>query len=71
MKRLQEILNANGASLTTDGIIGPKSLAALHEYVKSNLTKRKWRMPTDGLVWIRTDKNLTNTFDDFVAVEPQ
>lgn len=68
MKRLQEILNANGASLTTDGIIGPKSLAALHEYVKSNLTKRKWRMPTDGLVWIRTDKNLTNTFDDFVAV---
>ena len=68
MKKLQEILNANGASLTVDGIIGPKSLAALHEYVKSNLTKRKWVMPKDGLVWIRTDKTLTNTFDDFVAV---
>ena len=68
MKKLQEILNTNGASLTVDGIIGPKSLAALHEYVKSNLTKRKWVMPKDGLVWIRTDKTLTNTFDDFVAV---
>ena len=68
MRKLQELLNANGASLTVDGIIGPRSLAALHTYVQSNLTRRKWRMPTDGLVWIRTDKNLTNTFDDFVAV---
>ena len=68
MIKLQEILNANGATLKPDGIVGPKTLAALHEYVKSNLTKRKWVMPKDGLVWIRTDKALTNTFDDFVAV---
>lgn len=68
MKKLQEILNANGGKLTVDGVIGPKSLTALHQYVKTNLEKRKWVMPKDGFVWIRTDKTLSNTFDDFVAV---
>lgn len=68
MRKLQEILNANGAKLVVDGIVGQRTLTALHQYVKSNLEKRKWVMPKDGLVWIRTDKNLTNTFDDFVAV---
>jgi hypothetical protein len=68
MRKLQEILNANGAQLVVDGIVGQRTLTALHQYVKANLEKRKWVMPKDGLVWIRTDKNLTNTFDDFVAV---
>lgn len=68
MKKLQEILNANGGKLTVDGVIGPKSLTALHQYVKTNLERRKWVMPKDGFVWIRTDKTLSNTFDDFVAV---
>ena len=68
MKKLQEILNANGGQLTVDGAIGPKSLTALHQYVKSNIEKREWVMPKNGFVWIRTDKILTNTFDDFVAV---
>jgi hypothetical protein len=68
MKKLQEILNANGAKLEVDGVIGSRSLTALHQYVKTNLEKRKWVMPKDGFVWIRTDKTLTNTFDDFVAV---
>jgi hypothetical protein len=68
MRNLQEILNANGAKLVVDGIVGQRTLTALHQYVKANIEKRKWLMPKDGLVWIRTDKNLTNTFDDFVAV---
>jgi hypothetical protein len=68
MRKLQEILNANGAKLVVDGIVGQRTLTALHQYVKANIEKRKWVMPKDGLVWIRTDKNLTNTFDDFVAV---
>lgn len=68
MKKLQEILNANGAKLVVDGLVGSKTLTALHQFVKNNIEKRKWVMPKDGLVWLRTDANLTNTFDDFVAV---
>ena len=56
MKKLQEILNANGGQLTVDGAFGPKSLTALHQYVKSNIEKREWVMPKNGFVWIRTDK---------------
>lgn len=68
MKRLQELLNARGANLTTDGIFGAKSLAALHSYITAEFAKRGWKLAPDGLVWLRTDQNLTNTFDDFVAV---
>lgn len=68
MRRLQEVLNANGAQLVIDGIVGSRTLTSLHQFVKANIEKRKWVMPKDGLVWMRTDANLTNTFDDFVAV---
>ncbi len=69
MIKLQQLLNAkNNAGLTADGIIGAKSIAALHNYVTAELKKRNWVMPADGLVWIRTDDRLTDTFDDFVAV---
>ena len=68
MKRLQELLNARGASLTTDGIFGPRSLAALSAYINEQIQRRGWVKPIDGLVWMRTDQSLTNTFDDFVAV---
>jgi hypothetical protein len=68
MVKLQNLLNANGFDLKPDGIVGPKTLSALTQYCNSNLEKRKWRIPTTGIVWIRTDKNLTNTFDDFAAV---
>jgi len=68
MKRLQEILNANGAKLEVDGVVGNFTLTALHMFIKAQITKRKWVMPKDGFVWLRTDEKLTNSFDDFVAV---
>lgn len=68
MKRLQELLNARGATLTTDGIFGAKSLAALSSYINEQIQRKGWVKPLDGLVWLRTDQSLTNSFDDFVAV---
>jgi hypothetical protein len=68
MKKLQEILNANGAKLEVDGVVGNFTLTALHMFIKAQITKRKWVMPKDGFVWLRTDEKLTNSFDDFVAV---
>lgn len=69
MKRLQEIINKSGvALLKVDGIFGQLSLSALQKYLDVELKKRKFVVPTNGLVWIRTDQILSNTFDDFVAV---
>lgn len=71
MKKLQQLLLDKGYKLPkygADGFPGTETFTALDQYVKNELTKRKWVMPTDGFVWIRMDQNLTNTFDDFVAV---
>jgi hypothetical protein len=42
--------------LVVDGIIGDKTKAELKKYVFNQ---------TKGITWVRCDKKLTNTFDDF------
>ena len=68
MKKLQELLNQNGANLKADGVIGPKSTEALANYIANELKKRKWLPQYHGIVWLRTDDKLTNKFDDFCVV---
>lgn len=65
---IQEYLNTKGYNLKVDNIIGPNTINSLTEFVKSELTKRGWRFPVKGLIWLRTDTKLTNSFDDFVVV---
>lgn len=67
MKNLQTYLNSKGATLKTDGVIGPQTLTVLDSYIKSEIRKRKYVMPIDGLVWLRTDMVFSNKFDDFVV----
>lgn len=67
MKNLQTYLNSKGATLKTDGVIGPQTLTVLDSYIKSEIRKRKYVMPVDGLVWLRTDMVFSNKFDDFVV----
>lgn len=67
MKNLQIYLNSKGAKLTIDGIIGNQTLTALDGYIRDQITARKYRMPVDGLVYLRTDQVFSNLYDDFVA----
>ena len=67
MKNLQTYLNSKGATLKTDGVIGPQTLTVLDSYIKTEIRKRKYVMPVDGLVWLRTDMVFSNKFDDFVV----
>lgn len=67
MKNLQTYLNSKGGTLKTDGIIGPQTLTVLDSYIKTEIRKRKYVMPVDGLVWLRTDMVFSNKFDDFVV----
>lgn len=68
MIRLQKILNEKGAQLTVDGIIGPQSLIAADWFISNSLKSRKWVKPVDGIVFLRTDQVLSNSFDDFAIV---
>lgn len=68
MKRLQQILNEKGAQLEPDGIIGPKTLTAADWFVTNQIASRKWTKPKDGIVFLRTDQVLSNTFDDFAII---
>ena len=68
MKKLQQILNEKGAQLTVDGIIGPQSLIAADWFISNSLKSRKWVKPVDGIVFLRTDQVLSNSFDDFAVV---
>jgi len=68
MKRLQQILNEKGAQLTVDGIIGAQTLTAADWFVTNQIASKKWRKPVDGIVFLRTDQVLSNTFDDFAIV---
>jgi peptidoglycan hydrolase-like protein with peptidoglycan-binding domain len=68
MKQLQEYLNSKGYNLTIDGQIGEKTKTALLTYIIKTYTEKKYRSQNKMLVWIRTDENLTNTFDDFCVL---
>ena len=57
MKQVQEYLNLLGANLKPDGVVGPMTIAALEKYLPEK--------PQKGIVWVRCDERLTNTYDDF------
>jgi hypothetical protein len=65
MIAFQRLLNKYGADLETDGIIGKETLKATNLFVLGQINKRGWVAPNTDLVYIRTDLNLTNTFDDY------
>lgn len=56
MKQIQQYLNRFGCNLLVDGIIGDKTKSEIKKYVFKQ---------TKGITWVRCDKKLTNTFDDF------
>lgn len=68
MKHIQVFLNKHGYSLKEDGILGPMTLAAAREYVVTKCNSMGIQVPAKGIVWVRTDEKLTNTFDDFAVV---
>jgi hypothetical protein len=57
MKQVQIYLNVLGAKLEPDGVVGPMTIAALEKYLPEK--------PQKGIVWVRCDERLTNTYDDF------
>ena len=59
MKQVQQYLNRFGCNLVVDGIIGDKTKAEIKKYVFNQ---------TKGITWVRCDKKLTNTFDDFAVL---
>lgn len=65
MVRLQEYLNSKGYPCKVDGIIGKQTELALMTYIIVSFELNKYRIKQKMLVWIRTDENLTNSFDDF------
>jgi hypothetical protein len=68
MVRLQEYLNSKGYNLKPDGVIGEKSKTALWNYIFKTYKENKYRSTNKMLVWIRTDENLTNDFEDFCVL---
>ena len=66
MINLQTLLNKKGYNLKPDGVVGPKTLAATQDFVIKEIQKRNWVVPDTGLVFLRLDQTLTNTFDDIV-----
>jgi hypothetical protein len=68
MVRLQEYLNSKGYNLTLDGVIGEKTKTALLTYIIKTYTEKKYRSQNKMFIWIRTDENLTNSFDDFCVL---
>jgi hypothetical protein len=66
MEKLQQYLKERGHSeIKVDGIIGNQTLSALQIYISKRITENNFKFPKKGIVWIRTDEKLTNTFDDF------
>ena len=66
MEKLQQYLKDRGyPEIKVDGVIGNQTLTALQSYVEKKIAENKFKLPKKGIVWIRTDEKLTNTFDDF------
>lgn len=68
MKGLQIFLNSKGYKLEPDGVIGKNTLSALKEYISAVFLNKKYVHMNKGLVYIRTDEKLTNSYDDFVVL---
>jgi hypothetical protein len=68
MKHVQTYLKSKGFDLDVDGVIGNKTKEALTKYIKFVFGQKGYAYPTKGLVFVRTDNKLTNSFDDFVAL---
>jgi len=64
MKLLQTLLNKHGYNLAVDGVAGKMTLAATTSFLKLECEKRNFVFETKGLIYIRLDQNLTDTFDD-------
>jgi len=65
--KFQALINSiSNFNLKEDGVIGSKTLWAAMEVAKRECKNRAFEYPTKGLLFLRTDSNLTNTFDDFV-----
>lgn len=62
---IQEFLNKQGYGLKPDGVIGQHTLDAAENYVRKTCLANKFIVPTKGIVYVRTDEKLTDTFDDF------
>lgn len=67
--RFQRLINSHTDKfrLFEDGIIGSKTLEATKFFLTEQTGKRGFTMPWTGLIYIRTDESLTNSFDDFVV----
>ena len=65
MKYIQDFLNKHGYQLDPDGVIGKDTYAAAENYVRKTCLANKFKVPTKGIVYVRTDEKLTDTFDDF------
>lgn len=65
MRYIQDFLNKHGYQLDPDGVIGKDTYAAAENYVRKTCLANKFKVPTKGIVYVRTDEKLTDTFDDF------
>ena len=66
MKTLQTYLKGKGyPEIEVDGIIRKQTMSALTDFVTKKITENNFKFPKKGIIWIRTDEKLTNTFDDF------
>lgn len=65
--KFQTTLLQSGIACYADGIVGPQTLSKAQEYVVAKLKEKSMVTPEKGLVWLRTDEVLTNTFDDYVV----
>lgn len=68
MKQVQQYLNQRGCNLTVDGVIGQKTIQALDEFLKSEMYNLKYNKVSKGIIYVRTDDKLTNSYDDFAVL---
>jgi peptidoglycan hydrolase-like protein with peptidoglycan-binding domain len=68
MKGLQIFLNSKGYDLEVDGVLGKNTLSAVREYISTVFLNKKYVHMNKGLVYLRTDDKLTNSYDDFVVL---